>query len=98
MGAAATPNAVPDREAALRAFREEGCSAPRAWGNGPNDTYGWHAHEYHKVLFCLDGEITLHLRDGDVTLRRGDRLDLDPGTEHAATVGSDGCSCVEATR
>ena len=28
----------------------------------------------------------------------GDRLDLDPGTEHAATVGPSGCECVEAFR
>jgi hypothetical protein len=28
----------------------------------------------------------------------GDRLDLDPGTRHGATVGPDGCSCIEASR
>jgi cupin superfamily acireductone dioxygenase involved in methionine salvage len=50
------------------------------------------------VLFCLDGSITFHLREGDVTLEAGDRLDLPPGTEHAATVGPRGCSCVEASR
>jgi hypothetical protein len=33
-----------------------------------------------------------------VTLEAGDRLDLEPGTEHAATVGPTGCSCVEASR
>jgi hypothetical protein len=80
------------------AFREEGCSSPRPWDNGPGDTYGWHSHDYHKVLFCLDGSITFHTRGADVELRPGDRLDLEPGTEHAATVGPKGCSCVEATR
>ena len=76
----------------------EGCSAPRAWANAPGDAYGWHAHGYHKVLFCLDGSIVFHTRRGDVALERGDRLDLPPATEHAATVGPAGCACVEASR
>jgi hypothetical protein len=44
------------------------------------------------------GSILFHTRDGDVALTAGDRLDLEPGTEHAATVGPDGCGCVEASR
>jgi len=99
MGATTTRRAVTDRSGADAAFAAEGCSSPRPWGNGPGDTYGWHEHGHHKVLFCLDGSITFHLRDEeDVTLGRGDRLDLGPGTAHAATVGPEGCSCVEATR
>ncbi len=80
------------------AFAAEGCSAPRSWANGPDDRYGWHDHGYHKVLFCLSGSIVFHTRDGDVELTAGERLDLEPGTEHAATVGSHGCACVEAYR
>jgi hypothetical protein len=100
MGVAATrtPQAVNGRADADRAFAAEGCSSARPWGNGPGDTYGWHDHGYHKVLFCLDGSIVFHTREGDVELREGDRLDLEPGTEHAATVGPAGCSCVEASR
>lgn len=75
-----------------------GCRPPLFWGNGPGDTYGWHDHRYHKVLLCLCGSIVFHTRDGDVELVAGDRLDLEPGTEHAATVGPDGCECVEAAR
>jgi len=97
--AAINPPAVSGRDEALAAFADEGCSDPRPWGNGPGDTYGFHSHEYHKVLFCLEGSITFHLREGDdVELGAGDRLDLEPGTEHAATVGPRGCSCVEASR
>jgi mannose-6-phosphate isomerase-like protein (cupin superfamily) len=98
MDATPTERAVDDRAGALRAFRAEGCSAPRPWANGAGDIYGRHAHDYHKVLFCLDGSITFHLDDGDLTLRRGDRLDLPPGTAHSATVGADGCACIEASR
>jgi cupin superfamily acireductone dioxygenase involved in methionine salvage len=50
------------------------------------------------VLFCLSGSIVFHTREGDVELTAGDRLDLDSGTEHAATVGPAGCECVEASR
>ena len=80
------------------AFVAAGCSDPRSWTNGPGDTYGWHDHAFHKVLFCLEGSIVFHTRDGDVELTAGDRLDLEPWTEHAATVGSAGCRCVEASR
>ena len=93
-----TPHAVDGRADADAAFAAESCSAPRSWGNARGDTYGWHSHEYHKVLFCLSGSITFRTRDGDVELEAGDRLDLEPGTEHAATVGPQGVSCVEASK
>jgi quercetin dioxygenase-like cupin family protein len=89
---------VQGRDGALATFRDEGCSPARSWGNGPGDTYGRHAHGYHKVLFCLSGSIVFHIDDDDVELRVGDRLDLEPWTEHAATVGPDGVECVEASR
>jgi mannose-6-phosphate isomerase-like protein (cupin superfamily) len=92
-----TPDAVEGRDGAVRALAEEGASAPRFWGNGPGDRYGRHDHGYHKVLFCLAGSIVFHTDDGDLELRAGDRLDLEPGTGHSATVGPDGCECVEAT-
>ena len=97
-GAVKTPAAVSGREDAVETFRREGCSQPRFWGNAPGDTYGRHAHGYHKVLFCLDGSITFHTGGGDIPLEAGDRLDLEPGAEHAATVGPRGVSCVEGSR
>lgn len=97
MTATRTPGSA-TREDALAAFSAEGCSSPRSWRNGPGDRYGEHDHGYHKVLFCLAGSIVFHTRDGDVELTAGDRLDLEPGTRHAATVGPDGCTCVEASR
>jgi quercetin dioxygenase-like cupin family protein len=73
--------------------------SPRRWGNAPGDTYEWHEHGYHKVLYCLSGSIVFHTRtDGDLELRPGDRLDVEPGTAHAATVGDQGVECVEAPR
>lgn len=88
---------VPSKHQLESSFQGEGLS-PRWWGNGPGDTYGWHSHGYHKVLVCASGSITFHTKDGDLELHPGDRLDVEPGTEHAASVGSDGVECIEASR
>jgi hypothetical protein len=80
-----------------RRFAEEGLK-PHWWGNAPGETYGWHKHPYHKVLCCGAGSITFHTREGDFELRVGDRLEIPPGVEHAATVGEEGCRCIEALR
>ncbi len=88
---------VPGRTDLERWFRTEGLT-PRSWGNGPGDRYDWHRHDYHKVLFCLSGSIVFHTGDGDVELNPGDRLDVEPGTDHAATVGPDGVECIEAAK
>lgn len=94
MGARLRPGEGADGEARLRA---EGL-APRRWSNPPGDRYGWHAHAYHKSLCCLRGSIVFHTREGDLELHAGDRLEIDPETEHAATVGPRGVECVEAPR
>ena len=87
----------PDRRAIERRFADEGLSA-RSWSNAPGDRYGAHSHGYHKVLYCVSGGIVFHTGDGDVDLRPGDRLDVEPGTEHSATVGPEGVECMEASR
>lgn len=77
-------------------LRDDGLE-PSRWGNAPGDTYGWHSHGYRKVVVCLRGAITFHTRDsGDLELGPGDRLEIDAGTEHSATVGPDGVDCAEA--
>jgi quercetin dioxygenase-like cupin family protein len=97
MGASRKPGDT-TRAGAVAAFRAERCSAARFWGNGPGDHYGTHEHTFHKVLFCLAGSIVFHTDEGDLELTAGDRLDLEPGTRHSATVGPDGCECVEASQ
>lgn len=100
MAATMSPNRgpAPTREALEDRFREEGLSEVRWWSNAPGGTFDWHEHGHHKVLFCFEGSIVFHTHDGDVELRPGDRLDVEPGTEHAATTGPEGVSCVEAPR
>ena len=88
---------APLREDIQAKFAEENLS-PHAWGNDPNYEYGRHSHGYHKVLYCVSGSIVFHTDEGDFPLEPGDRLDVEPGTEHAATVGPEGVECMEAAR
>jgi mannose-6-phosphate isomerase-like protein (cupin superfamily) len=98
VGAVHTPHAgpIPSREEWEQRLESEGLSPPHWWTNEPGDRYGWHSHSYRKVLFCARGSIVFHTTDGDYELTAGDRLEVEPGTEHAATVGPDGVQCVEA--
>jgi quercetin dioxygenase-like cupin family protein len=93
----AEPGRSVNEDEIVASMRAEGLT-PHGWGNAPGDTYGWHDHGYHKVLYCIRGSIVFHTDDGDLPLRAGDRLDLPARTRHAATVGEDGVRCVEAPR
>lgn len=79
------------------AFAAEGLR-PHTWSNGPGYRYGEHAHDYHKVLYCVSGSITFNTPNGEVVLTSGERLDLPSGTSHSATVGPEGVVCMEAAR
>lgn len=87
-------SAGPELENRLRA---EGLR-PSSWGNGPGDVYGAHRHDYDKVLVTTAGRIVFHLPElgRDVELRTGERLELPARTLHAATVGHEGVTCLEA--
>jgi uncharacterized cupin superfamily protein len=66
-----------------------------AWSNGPGDRYARHAHPFTKILYCVSGSIDFSLDDRVIHLNAGDRMVLPAGTAHAATVGPQGCTCVE---
>ncbi len=85
-------------ERALRERLRSGGLDAGSWSNGPGDVYAAHDHAYDKVLVCVRGGITFHLGGlgRDVVLDPGDRLDLPATTDHAATVGRDGVTCLEA--
>lgn len=87
-----------DEAAVVAAFAAERL-VPQRWSNGPGDVYAEHAHGYHKVLYCLRGSIVFRTSTGDrIELLPGDRLDIEPGTAHAAVVGAHGVTCIEAAR
>jgi quercetin dioxygenase-like cupin family protein len=87
-----------DEGAIMDAFARDGLP-PRRWSNAPGDTYAEHSHAYHKVLYCLRGSIVIRMSGREeVELQQGDRLEITPGTPHAAVVGPLGVECVEAAR
>lgn len=99
MGATKTPLAGTFAERAVLAAFEAERLTPQRWSNGPGDVYAEHAHAYHKTLYCLAGSIEFRMVNGSaIELHPGDRLDIEPGTTHAAFVGPDGVTCIEAPR
>lgn len=88
------PRSMPDLE---RWFRSEGLVS-HAWSNQPGYVYPEHSHSYHKILVCVEGSIVFHTPEGDLELQPGDRLDVEAGTPHSATVGDEGVTCIEAAR
>jgi hypothetical protein len=94
-----TKMAGPNEETVRGLFAAEDCPHPRRWNGGPAETYDWHAHGYHKVLFCLSGGITFTDREGmNYRLESGDRLDIEAGVEHRAVAGDGGVECMESFR
>ena len=90
---------LPD-EASLRSILADEDLHPYVWSNGPGDVYGAHSHSYHKVIYVVRGSITFGLPDSgeELTLNRGDRLELPTGITHNAVVGHKGVACLEAHR
>lgn len=78
-------------------YRNEGLR-PISWSNGPGDRYAEHTHSYHKVLYCVRGSITFDVSGDKLSMKPGDRLELPPGTPHAAVVGPEGVTCYEGHR
>lgn len=92
----------PDKptEAEIRQLMAAEGLRPYRWQNGPHDVYAAHEHDFHKVLYVVQGSITFGFPiDGaPTTLKVGDRLDLPPHIMHNAAVGPDGVVCLEARR
>lgn len=89
----------PTRERVAARLRDEGVD-PSAWSNGAGDEYAAHRHGYTKVLMCAAGSLTFRVGPEaiPVELRAGDGFILPAGVEHAASVGADGCTCLEGHR
>ena len=88
---------IPDERELRNLYRQEGLQ-PYSWSNGPGDTYAAHSHSYDKVIYVVSGSITWILPEHGrvIETTAGDRIDLPRGVVHAAQVGSDGVTCLEA--
>lgn len=90
----------PPTEEAVKALMAKEGVQPYRWSNEPGDIYDAHTHDFHKIIYVIDGSITFNLTDDgeSVTLHPGDRMDLVGGTVHQAVVGPDGVVCLEGHR
>lgn len=73
---------------------------PYSWSNGPGDSYEEHSHDYDKVIYVAYGSIKWFLPEigREIETRAGDRIDVPRGVRHAARVGGEGVTCLEAKR
>ena len=72
--------------------------SPYAWSNAPGDRYPDHSHTYGKVIYVVNGSITWILPESgeELETKAGDRLELPAEVVHAAEVGPQGVTCLEA--
>lgn len=88
-------------EAELRHTMQAEGLHPTRWSNASGDRYLVHSHDYHKVVYCIEGSIWFTITDENdrvVELEPGDRLDLPAGVRHGAMAGMDGVTCLEGHR
>ena len=91
----------PPDESSVRALLEKESTQIELWANASGDRYPVHSHEYHKVVYCVEGSIWFMItdeRDREVELNPGDRIDIPAGVRHSAIAGMDGVTCLEAHR
>ena len=93
-----TSDDQPD-ERTLRALLQREADQIEVWSNASGDRYMVHSHDYHKVVYCVEGSIWFMItdeRDREVELNPGDRIDIPSGVRHSAIAGLDGVTCLEA--
>ena len=86
-------------EKMLRGLLEKESSHIELWSNASGDRYPVHSHDYHKVVYCVEGSIWFMItdeRDREIELNPGDRIDIPAGIRHSAIAGLDGVTCLEA--
>lgn len=50
----------------------------------------WHSHsDTDEVFIVLDGSMTIHFRDGDVSVRAGEMFVIPKGVEHKTSAGAE---------
>jgi mannose-6-phosphate isomerase-like protein (cupin superfamily) len=58
----------------------------------------WHDHkDTDEVFIVLDGEMTIHFRDGNVSVKKGEMFVIPKGTEHKTSAKSECCAMLVET-
>ncbi len=95
------PHSRTPTEAELRRLMESEGLEPVRWTALSGDQHQVQSHDYHKVVYCVEGGIWFTLpdeRNRVIELEPGDRLDLPAGVRYGATVGMDGVTCLEGRK
>jgi len=73
---------------------------PYRWANGPHFRHAPRSYRFNKVLYCVQGLLTVIFPDigQEIILYPGDRLDIPRGNRYAQIVGAAGAECVESER
>jgi mannose-6-phosphate isomerase-like protein (cupin superfamily) len=72
-------------------LHSEGFRHTYVWEDGPNRSYGDHAHPVETAHIILEGEMTLTMKGRSTTYGVGERCDVPAATVHAARMGPAGC-------
>lgn len=70
----------------LNWFNASECTTLRVLGilTGKGDSISWHSHdEEYTILYYMQGKSPLHYENGDVIIRPGTIIHLDPGEKHS---------------
>lgn len=91
---------APTEEEVRQKMEADGLSV-EAWSANDGYRFDVHTHDYHKVLYCVDGSIWFTFPDEPdlmIEMEPGDRLDLPAGVRHGAQAGMEGVACLEARK
>ena len=74
----------------IQQLESEGFASVYEWQDPAGTVYEPHAHKGKVSLMVTDGSITFDFSGEKKEVKAGERFDVPVGTEHSATVGSEG--------
>ena len=88
----------PTLDTITRRMRDENLR-PYVWSNAPNYRYPVRSHNYDKTVYCVQGslEISFPKLKQRMTLRAGDRVDIQRGMRYSVIIGPTGAQCAEGS-
>lgn len=75
-------------------LRNEGFAHVYEWDDAPGTSYPPHAHKGKVSFYVTYGQVTVTIRDREIVVKEGQRLDIPVGIEHAMEVGPQGCTFI----
>jgi len=78
----------------LQMFTEEGFVSVFEWTDPAGTVYEQHVHKGRVSIMVLEGSINFDFEGVKKDVQAGERVDIEPGTLHAAIVGPNGWKVV----